>query len=140
MKSEKKNCLLNQTADTVVAANTQINMRENSLIRTCILITVFTLNIGTPKLLTIQVLNFEQAHIHLKFVGRVANSVDPDQTPHFAASDLGLRRLLGPSVPILRVITVATVATDQTAQDRKFICVITVHSGRWPAGTHFSRV
>ena len=26
----------------------------------------------------------------------MANSVDPDQTPYYAASDLGLHRLLGP--------------------------------------------
>ena len=30
----------------------------------------------------------------LKFVERVANSVDPDQTPRSAASDLGLHCLL----------------------------------------------
>ena len=35
----------------------------------------------------------------------MANSVDPDQTPLFAASDLGLHCLQKP-LPILRVITV----------------------------------
>ena len=34
--------------------------------------------------------------------------VDPDQMPHFVASDLGLHCLQSLSVPILRVITVST--------------------------------
>ena len=34
------------------------------------------------------------------------NSVDPDQMPHFAASDLGIHCLLRPVCPNLRVITV----------------------------------
>ena len=38
-----------------------------------------------------------------KISGWVANGVDPDQTPRFAASDLGLHRLLRFSVQILRV-------------------------------------
>ena len=36
----------------------------------------------------------------------MANSVDPDQTPRSAASDLSLHCLQGLSVPVLRVITV----------------------------------
>ena len=36
----------------------------------------------------------------------MANSVDPDQMLHSAASDLGLHCLERPTVPILRVITV----------------------------------
>ena len=32
----------------------------------------------------------------LKIAGSVANSVDPDKTPHFAVSHLGLHRLLRP--------------------------------------------
>ena len=38
-----------------------------------------------------------------KIIGLVAKSVDPDQTPHSAASDLGLHCLPDLSVPILRV-------------------------------------
>ena len=38
----------------------------------------------------------------------MANSVDPDQTPRSAASDLGLTVCKGLSFPILRVITVAS--------------------------------
>ena len=34
-----------------------------------------------------------------KIAIQVANSVDPDQTPHSAASDLGLHCLLGPVFP-----------------------------------------
>ena len=41
-----------------------------------------------------------------KTTGFVANSVDPDQTPHFAASDLGLHCFPCLSVLIVRVITV----------------------------------
>ena len=37
----------------------------------------------------------------------MANSVDPDQMPHSAASDLGLHCLQRLSVPILRVFTVS---------------------------------
>ena len=40
----------------------------------------------------ILVLKSEQAH--LQTVGRVANSVDPDQTPRSVASDLGLHCLI----------------------------------------------
>ena len=61
--------------------------------------TIFTQNIGTPYLLTTLGLL-----ICLKTAGCVANSVDPDQMPHFAASDQGLHCLLtGLSVQILRV-------------------------------------
>ena len=38
---------------------------------------------------------------HIKSIERVANSVDPDQTPHFAASDLGLHCLPRPICPKL---------------------------------------
>ena len=36
-------------------------------------------------------------------VGWVANSVDPDQTPRSAASDLGLHYLLRPVCPNIRI-------------------------------------
>ena len=35
----------------------------------------------------------------LKIAGRVANNVDPDDTPRFAASHLGLHCLLRPVCP-----------------------------------------
>ena len=59
---------------------------------------VFTLNIWTPKLLTILILKFERPFhyllIHLKTAGWVANSVGTDQMLHSAASDLYLHCLL----------------------------------------------
>ena len=39
--------------------------------------------------------------------GQVAKSVDPEQMPHSAASDLGLHCLLRSTVPILRVYTLS---------------------------------
>ena len=56
----------------------------------------------TPPLLTLFHLNFEQ--LHLKPVNVSKNSwmsdcVDPDQTPHSAAFDLGQHRLLRPVCP-----------------------------------------
>ena len=57
---------------------------------------IFTLNIGTPYLFTMLVLEFVHCYyllICLKPVGCLANSVDPDQMLH-AASDLGLLCLL----------------------------------------------
>ena len=42
----------------------------------------------------------------------MANSVDPDQTPRFAASVLGLPVCKGLSVPIFRVITVLLFARN----------------------------
>ena len=41
----------------------------------------------------------------LKTAGRVAKNDDPDQTPRYAASDLGLRCLPGRPSRYLRVIT-----------------------------------
>ena len=41
-----------------------------------------------------------------KIAGRVANSVNPDQTPRSAASDLGLHCLLRLVCPKIRVSTV----------------------------------
>ena len=59
------------------------------------IITVFTLNIGTPPH-TIHVIKCEQIHLLsvdvLSFT-RMANSIDPDQTPRYAASDQGLHCL-----------------------------------------------
>ena len=69
--------------------------KENSLT-----IIIFTLSIQTLKLLTIIALNFENPHFLpvdvSKFDGYVTNSVDPDQRPRSAASDLGLHCLLKP--------------------------------------------
>ena len=61
-------------------------------------ITVFTLSFGIPYLLTILALKFEIVHsitllLCLSIAVCRANSVDPDQTPRFAASDLGLQCL-----------------------------------------------
>ena len=66
--------------------------------------TIFTLSIQTPQLLTIYVLKFEPVQfttpmLCLKIAGRVANSVDPDETPHSAASHLGLNCLHRPVCP-----------------------------------------
>ena len=47
--------------------------------------TLFTFRILTRQLLTIPKLNFEQI-LGLKIGERVANSVDPDETPHFVAN------------------------------------------------------
>ena len=46
----------------------------------------------------------------------MANSVDPDQTAHPAASDLGLHCLQRPSSPILRVITIHTKQANRKKQ------------------------
>ena len=60
-------------------------------------ITVFSIRI--PFLVTILGLKCKQAQfttrLCLKIAGRVANSVDPDETPLLAASYLGLNCLLG---------------------------------------------
>ena len=45
----------------------------------------------------------------------MANSVDPDQTPQNAASDLGLHCLLRPGCPKFRVITVSVFDADKAA-------------------------
>ena len=47
----------------------------------------------------------------------MANSVDPDQTLHSVASDLGIHSLLRPVVPIYRIITVYNFSCKN-----KFIC------------------
>ena len=54
--------------------------------------TVFTLNIGTPQLISI-LLKLEKDVFHdslmcLNIAGQEANRVDPDQTPHSVMSDL----------------------------------------------------
>ena len=56
---------------------------------------VFTLSIGTPYLRTMFILKFEIVHsitscCVLNIAVCMANSVDPDQMPHSAASDQGL--------------------------------------------------
>ena len=66
--------------------------------------TVFTLSIGTPYLLTILVVMFEIVHSTTSWclyniAGCMANSVDPDQMPRSAASDLGLHCLQRPICP-----------------------------------------
>ena len=60
---------------------------------------IFTLSIGKPYLLTILVLNFEIVHSTILWSVCMANSVDPDQMPHSAASDLGLHCLQRPICP-----------------------------------------
>ena len=49
----------------------------------------------------------------------MANSVDPDQMPHFAASDLGLHCFKDVSVPILSVITVILFQKEIGVQGNK---------------------
>ena len=66
--------------------------------------TVINLSTGTPFLLTILVLNFDIVHSTtsrcvLNIAVWMANSVDPDQTPLNAASDLGLHGLQRPICP-----------------------------------------
>ena len=78
--------------------------------------TVFTLSIRTRRLLTILVLKFEQVQFTTrccvsKIAGWVANSVDPDETPHSAASHLGQYCLLRP-VRILSVNMVFTLGIN----------------------------
>ena len=69
------------------------------------MITIFTLSIGTsyPLTCTILVLKFEIVHSTtclcvLKYCC-MYGSVDPDQTPHSEASDLGLHCLQRPVCP-----------------------------------------
>ena len=50
----------------------------------------------------------------LKTAGRVAKNDDPDQTPRYAASDLGLRCLPGRPSRYLRVITGTCTSTKGT--------------------------
>ena len=52
--------------------------------------TVYALNIGIPQTLNLLIRPFDYPFMSVKTVRRVANSVDPDQTRHPAASDLGL--------------------------------------------------
>ena len=74
-----------------------------------ILITLFTINTETPNLLIILVLKFEIVHSTTSWCVQniavcFANSVDPDQMPHSAASDLGphcLQRSIGPNTKCL---------------------------------------
>ena len=47
-------------------------------------LTVFALSIRTYQLVTIRVLNLNKYNLCLKIAVRVANSVDPDETPHSA--------------------------------------------------------
>ena len=56
--------------------------------------TVFTQSIRTPLLLNILVLKFDR--LLSRNHRMVVNCVDPDQTPHSAASDLGLHCLIRP--------------------------------------------
>ena len=58
--------------------------------------TVFTLSIHIRSLHLISSTSPFYYLIVCKFAGRMANSVDPDQTPCSAASDLGLHCLLRP--------------------------------------------
>ena len=59
-------------------------------------VTVFTLSIATPHLLTILVLKLG---IVRPIAVCIANSVDPDQIPHSAVSDLGIHCLQRPICP-----------------------------------------
>ena len=43
----------------------------------------------------------------------MANSVDPDQTPRFAASDLGLHSLLRPLIPSIQVYYGKSLSTEE---------------------------
>ena len=59
------------------------------------------------------VLKFEQIQtLFIKTVGAVANSVDPDQAPHFAASNLGAYCSGGLSIRIFRLLMVVVVQTS----------------------------
>ena len=81
-------------------------MQENGSISS----TLITQSVGTLYLLTILLLKIEIIHSTPVVVSNItvcmANSVDPDQMPHFAASDLDLHCLQSLYVPILGVITV----------------------------------
>ena len=66
--------------------------------------TIITLSIGTPCPLTLPVRKLEIFHSVITWsvqniVQCMANSVDPDQMPHYAASDLGLHCLQRPICP-----------------------------------------
>ena len=54
--------------------------------------------------------------MYLKTAGQVANSVDPDQMPHFVASDLGLHYALGQSIPIFKVYNSMYIVTCAAVQ------------------------
>ena len=75
--------------------------------------TVFTLSIWIIYLLTILVLKFEHPFYYLlmcvKTAGGVANSMDPDQMLHSAASNLRLYCLLR-----LKVFTIVQKQIDNT--------------------------
>ena len=68
--------------------------------------TIYILSIRAPQLLNTFVLNFEQVQVItrycVKIVGWVANNVDLDETPRFAASHLGLHCLLRSVLCVLR--------------------------------------
>ena len=62
-----------------------------------------------PKILTGPF--YHHLPMNPKTAGRVANSIDPDQMLHSAASDLGLHVCKGLSVPLLRVNVVTLKAS-----------------------------
>ena len=78
--------------------------------------TVFILNTGAHYLLTMLVINVNKSILLpvnvCKTAGCVANSEDPDQTPHSAASDLGLHCLLLLSDLKFGAITVSSAVSD----------------------------
>ena len=64
--------------------------------------TVYTLHIQTSKLLTILIVKIKRPFYTSSYVyscWKMANSIDPDQTPQNAASDQGLHCLLRPVCP-----------------------------------------
>ena len=65
-------------------------------------ITVFTLSIWTPQLLTILVLKFEQVYFTARCCLKLLDewqTVDTDEMPRSVASHLGLHSLLRPVCP-----------------------------------------
>ena len=65
----------------------------------------------------------------------MANSVDPDQMLHSAASDLGLHCFSGLSVPIFRVMMVyyytVTEKSNQGSCSEISLCIEEVSTGRY---------
>ena len=81
-----------------------VGTHEKRLSEAFIMSIVFTLSIGTPYRHTMLLLKFEILHsitscCVLNIAVCMANSVDPDQMPHSAASDQGLHCLQRPICP-----------------------------------------
>ena len=122
LRKEGEEHYKNQKYTKAVHSFSQV-MKITESVRTVVGCTVLTLKYGTPYLLTIFVLKLEQDHLLPVdgSAGFVANSVDPDQTPRSAASDLGIHCVLSPVSPNISCFFVVVFSA---ASDLGIHCVL----------------